>query len=48
VWLNDVFGGKFPIEWSLAIILALLGAAIVASLAAPPRRPEPSADLPAG
>jgi tellurite resistance protein TerC len=48
VWLNDLFGGKFPIEWSLAIILALLGAAIVASLAAPPRRPEPSADLPAG
>jgi tellurite resistance protein TerC len=31
VWLNDAFGGKFPIEWSLGIIAALLAAAIVAS-----------------
>jgi tellurite resistance protein TerC len=31
VWLNDLFGGKFPIEWSLAIIATLLVAAIVAS-----------------
>ena len=31
VWLNDAFGGKFPIEWSLAIIATLLTAAIVAS-----------------
>jgi tellurite resistance protein TerC len=31
VWLNDAFGGKFPIEWSLAIIFTLLTAAIVAS-----------------
>ena len=47
VWLNDLFGGKFPIEWSLALILALLGAAVIASLAAPSRRPESSADRPA-
>jgi tellurite resistance protein TerC len=47
VWLNDAFGGKFPIEWSLTIILGLLGAAIVASLAAPSRKQEPSADRPA-
>jgi tellurite resistance protein TerC len=32
VWLNDAFGGKFPIEWSLAIIGALLTMAILASL----------------
>ena len=24
VWLNDAFGGKFPIEWSFAIIATLL------------------------
>jgi tellurite resistance protein TerC len=32
VWLNDAFGGKFPITWSLAIIGGLLAAAMVASL----------------
>ena len=32
VWLNEMFGGKFPIEWSLGIIGALLAGAIVASL----------------
>jgi tellurite resistance protein TerC len=32
VWLNDAFGGKFPIGWSLAIIAALLTAGIVGSL----------------
>ena len=37
VWLNDAFGGKFPIEWSLAIIAALLLAAIVASWLTPQR-----------
>lgn len=36
VWLNDVFGGKFPIEWSLGIIAVLLTTAIVASLLRPP------------
>jgi tellurite resistance protein TerC len=39
VWLNDAFGGKFPIEWSLAIIGSLLGAAIVASWWRPTRPP---------
>jgi tellurite resistance protein TerC len=38
VWLNDLFGGKFPISWSLAIIGALLAAGIGASLL---RRPMP-------
>jgi tellurite resistance protein TerC len=37
VWLNEAFGGKFPITWSLGIIGALLVASIVASLAIPVR-----------
>jgi tellurite resistance protein TerC len=36
VWLNDAFGGKFPIEWSLAIIAGLLTVGIVASWLTPP------------
>jgi tellurite resistance protein TerC len=32
VWLNEMFGGKFPIQWSLGIIGALLAGAIVVSL----------------
>jgi tellurite resistance protein TerC len=36
VWLNDAFGGKFPITWSLGIIGTLLTISIVASLAIPP------------
>ena len=35
VWLNDAFGGKFPITWSLGIIGALLTTAIIASLLRP-------------
>jgi tellurite resistance protein TerC len=31
VWLNGLFGGKFPIEWSLGIIVSLLAAAVIAS-----------------
>ncbi len=31
VWLNEAFGGKFPIEWSLAVIGALLAGAVAAS-----------------
>jgi len=38
VWLNEWFDGKFPIEWSLGVILGLLAAAIGASLALPARR----------
>jgi tellurite resistance protein TerC len=38
VWLNDAFGGKFPITWSLAIIAALLASAVFASLLVPSRR----------
>jgi tellurite resistance protein TerC len=32
VWLNDAFGGKFPITWSLAIIAGILGTSIIVSL----------------
>jgi tellurite resistance protein TerC len=31
-WLNHVFGGKFPITWSLGIIAGLLGTSIAVSL----------------
>lgn len=35
-WLNEAFGGKFPIQWSLGIICVLLAASIIASLVLPP------------
>ncbi|HEY0946158.1 MAG TPA: TerC family protein [Opitutaceae bacterium] len=35
VWLNEAFGGKFPITWSLGIIAAVLAAAVAYSLARP-------------
>jgi tellurite resistance protein TerC len=38
VWLNEAFGGKFPISWSLGIIGALLAGAIAASLLIPVRK----------
>lgn len=42
VWLNDLFGGKFPIEWSLAIIAALLAIGVVGSWLKP-GGPSPAA-----
>lgn len=33
VLLNDAFGGKFPIAWSLLIIATLVGTSVLASLA---------------
>lgn len=32
VWLNEAFGGKFPISWSLAIIAFLIGSSIAVSI----------------
>lgn len=32
VWLNEVFGGKFPIHWSLGIIAFLIGLSVIASV----------------
>ncbi len=45
VWLNDAFGGKFPIEWSLGIIATLLAGAVVASLVFPKRQSSSAAPL---
>ena len=36
-WLNEAFGGKFPIAWSLGIIAVLLALSIGLSLLFPPR-----------
>jgi len=36
-WLNDYFGGKFPIVISLGIITAVIGTSVVLSLVFPPR-----------
>lgn len=35
VWLNDWFGGKFPISWSLGFILGTIAVSIIASLLFP-------------
>jgi tellurite resistance protein TerC len=43
-WLNDLFGGKFPIGWSLGIIGGLVGLSIALSLLIPPRRPLPASE----
>jgi len=37
-WLNEAFGGKFPIGLSLGIIGGILGVSIIASWLLPPRR----------
>ncbi|MDP2314827.1 MAG: TerC family protein [Pseudomonadota bacterium] len=39
-WLNEAFGGKFPIGVSLGIIAGILAVSIVASWLLPPKRPE--------
>jgi tellurite resistance protein TerC len=46
-WLNDLFGGKFPIAWSLGIIALLLGASIAASLLVARSRPPVASPTPA-
>jgi len=40
-WLNGVFGGKFPVAWSLAIITILVGGSILCSLLFPAKKPVP-------
>jgi tellurite resistance protein TerC len=35
IWLNHLFGGHFPIGWSLAIISTLIGGSILASFLVP-------------
>lgn len=41
-WLNDAFGGKFPISWSLAIIGSILVLSMVASIVFKPKKNETS------
>ncbi len=36
-WLNEAFGGKFPITWSLGLIGGIIGASVVLSLLVPAR-----------
>jgi tellurite resistance protein TerC len=45
-WLDGAFGGKFPIVWSLAIIVVALAASVVASLVFPPPPAAAEADTP--
>ena len=42
VWLNDAFGGKFPVGLSLGIIGGVLAISVIASLAIPAKK-EPAA-----
>lgn len=41
-WLNEAFGGKFPISWSLGIIGGLLALAVAASIILPRRSSAPA------
>ena len=47
VWLNDAFGGKFPISWSLGIIGAILTVSVAVSLLVPAKPAAPVAGPPA-
>jgi len=47
VWLNEAFGGKFPISWSLGIIVGIIAVSVVASLLRP-RAPGSDAGTPTG
>jgi tellurite resistance protein TerC len=40
-WLNEAFGGKFPISWSLGIIAALIGMSVALSLLFPKVKGSP-------
>ena len=48
IWLNQWFDGKFPIGWSLTIILTLVGASIVASLIVDRRKAEAGIEFEGG
>lgn len=45
VWLNEQFGGKFPITWSLGIIASVLTIAVVVSLLMPAKPEDPPVDV---
>ncbi len=40
VWLNEAFGGKFPITWSLGIITGIVGGAVLISFVVPRRKDD--------
>lgn len=44
IWLNDAFGGKFPITWSLAIIAGAISISVVLSLIFPSAKTDEAAD----
>ncbi len=46
VWLNDAFGGKFPITWSLAIIAGAIGLSVIASIMFPSKEPADLVSIP--
>ena len=45
VWLNDAFGGKFPITWSLGIITGVIAISVIGSLLFPRKDAEPVPDV---
>lgn len=40
VWLNNLFGGKFPVSWSLCFIAVAIGISVAASLWRPKALPQ--------
>ena len=42
VWLNDLYGGKFPTGLSLGIIASVIGASVVLSMVFPKRKEVPA------
>jgi tellurite resistance protein TerC len=48
VWLNDWYGGKFPISLSLGVIAAVIGAVVVLSVVLPSGRGEAKHTPPTG
>lgn len=38
IWLNDLFGGHFPIGWSLGIIAGVIGSSVILSLVFPKKQ----------
>ncbi len=46
VWLNDAFGGKFPVTWSLGIIGSILTVTAIVSLIASRNTPPPAGAIP--
>jgi len=45
VWLNEFFGGKFPIGWSLGIIGGILAISVLASLVTPAKKTAGTRDI---